>query len=113
MKVFYSVVAAVLLMGCTHATLDAEAEKVVIVDSISPSDLLVYDRVAELKCLGMSSLDFCRKDLRNQAAAIGATVVKITSTEPAYCALDALTGKGEKKCLHAYGDAFKPKTQKY
>ena len=101
-----------LAVGCVTAPLESGGSKVVIVDSISASDLLVYDPVGDLTSQGMQSVEDCRNDLRNQAAAQGATIVRITSFEPAFCALDGFTSGAQKKCFNAYGSAFKPKVAK-
>jgi len=106
-------VLALLIQSCTTAALDPGGEHVVVVDSISPTDLLSYDPVGGgLQSIGMLSVENCRNDLRNQAASMGATVLRISSIEPAYCALDGLQSGAQKNCFTAYGDAFKPKASK-
>jgi|GEM_PF-3190548 len=101
----------VALSGCTTAALTSDGSNVVIVDTFSASDMLNYEHIADLKCTAMLSVEDCRNDLRNQGAGKGATIVRLTSTAPDYCALDALVKDATKKCFDAYGDAFKPKAK--
>jgi hypothetical protein len=98
-----------LLAACSTTTLDDRGDKVTIVDSISPTDLLTYERVTSLYSHGMRSIESCRNDLRNQAAKAGATVLRISSSEPANCAEDILSS-GPKDCFNAHGDAYRPKS---
>ncbi len=101
-----------LIAGCTSAPLDSSGERVMVVDGISATDLLSYDYVTQLHSEGMQSVEFCRNDLRNQAAQKGAAIVRITSIEPDYCAFDALQHGSPKNCFSAHADAFKPKPAK-
>jgi hypothetical protein len=103
---------ALAVTGCTTATLSTAGDQVMIVDTMSASDLLSYEHVADLQSIGMQTVEDCRNDLRNQAAQKGATIIRITSSEPSYCGVEGFQNGAVQKCVTVYADAFKPKAGK-
>lgn len=100
-----------LLTGCSLASmpeLKEPAASVQMVDVITITDLQTYERVAELRSVGMRSVEYCRNDLRNQAANLGATVIRMSPAQPDTCAEDIL-GNGARNCFSASADAYRPK----
>jgi hypothetical protein len=98
-----------LVTSCATGQLGSSGQRVMIVDSISASEMASYDYVDAIQSVGMASIEDCRNDLRNKAAAIGATILRVTSIEPAYCGLGGFQPSAPKNCFTAHADAFKPK----
>jgi hypothetical protein len=101
------ILVSLLLTSCAVAELGPQGKRVVIVDSLSASDLLYYEPLDEISSRAMMSVGDCYRDLRNQAGALGADIVRVSSKEPAYCALDSFDSKKSKDCFTVHGQAFR------
>lgn len=109
---FISLIALSFVIGCTTASLE-NGKSVQIVDGISATDLLSYENVKSYISSGKRTLEDCRNDLRNQAESDGVEILRITSTEPAYCLLEWLgASNAPKDCIAAHADGFRSKIQK-
>jgi hypothetical protein len=105
-SILSSTIVALTAWGCTTATLSPEGEKVHIVQSISATDLLHYEKVGPIECLFMADDRNCHNELRNEAAKIGATVVHITEKKTGQtCTI----GGSNHSCVSMTADAYRPK----
>lgn len=88
------------------AELEPQGKRVVIVDSISASDLLFYEPLDEISSRAMMSMEDCYRDLRNQAGTLRADIVRVSSKEPAYCPFHSFDSKKGKECFTVHWQAF-------
>lgn len=95
------------LTGCGIAQLDPRGSQVMIVDSMGAQDSFYFEPLGEVRCIGMITEEDCRRDLRNQAGALGADIVRVTSSDRDFCGVDFLTPSAPKKCTAMSGEAFR------
>lgn len=98
------------LAGCaTTSELNPEGEKVFIVDAMTAADAKNYVFVGKVNALMMLTMDSARNELRNKAAKLGATIVRITENSPVACSVD-FDNKDPKNCYQLDGEAYRPRT---
>lgn len=93
--------------GCTVAQLTPEGEKVHVVNTISATDLVYYDKAGAVKCLYLADERNCINEMKNKAALIQASVILITSREGNQpCGLLGTNST----CVNMTADAYKRKS---
>ncbi len=97
------------LSGCSMVELDPAGERVQIVDSISPTDLLSYEKVGAVRTVDTYSLNEGYDEVRNQAGKMNADVLRIWVAQPDRCTLDIIAGNEAKRCFRIEGEAFRKK----
>ncbi|MBS1962365.1 MAG: hypothetical protein JST04_09130 [Bdellovibrionales bacterium] len=98
-----------LCAGCaTTSELNPEGEKVFIVDAMTAADAKNYVFVGKVNALMMLTMDSARNELRNKAAKLGATIVRITENSPVSCSVD-FENKDPKNCYQLDGEAYRPR----